>query len=659
MTFPNLRYPLSTPKRSSRRSSHLQEEGTARRNLLMRLAIAGTTLAVSIAAYCSYQVVRNLTLDNLKRNAFLEVQQGTVQIDRWLGTRMAEVETIANTQELRSLDWSRIQPYVRAESQRVQDFLAFAIAYPDGSLYHSKVGHGNTNIKDRLHFKTAISGKSFISNPIISRTMKGPQIVIATPIWSENKSNRSPIGVFEGLLSVERVTQVVNELEYGNGSYAFALNSKGEAIFHPNKALMSNVDRPAPSLLESADRDLAAIAQRMVNKEQGIELIPIDGTQKYVAFMPLQEANWSVALVIPRQNIEGQLRYLDLIAIVVVGLTSTMILVLWQVQAFEQGELKKSKAASDAAKQELQRTLQELQLTQAQMVQSEKMSSLGQLVAGVAHEINNPVNFIHGNVTHAEVYARDLLDLLALYQAEYPQPRDAISDKIEEIDLDFLCQDLRKLLTSMKVGSERIQEIVKSLRLFSRLDEAEFKSVDIHDGIDSTLTILQSRLKAKTVLVKGTEYRSSEIQIIKDYGDLPKVECFAGQLNQVFMNILANAIDALEERNRTRSLDEQKLNPSIIRITTEMTANHQILIRIADNGSGIPPAIQEKIFDPFFTTKPVGKGTGMGLSISYQIVIEKHHGTLECFSTPETGTEFAIRIPIQQLHREKLLEVAT
>jgi two-component system, NtrC family, sensor kinase len=200
----------------------------------------------------------------------------------------------------------------------------------------------------------------------------------------------------------------------------------------------------------------------------------------------------------------------------------------------------------------------------------------------------------------------------------------------------------------MKVGTERIREIVKSLRLFSRLDEAEFKPVDIHDGIDSTLMLLQNRLQAKIDRVEGTEYHRAAIEIVKDYGNLPEIQCFAGQLNQVFMNILSNAIDALEERDRMRSLDEQNQDPSTIHIITQMTDNTNVFIRIIDNGIGILLHIKEKIFDPFFTTKPVGKGTGMGMSISYQIIVKTHNGTLECFSDPKTGTEFQMRIPIEQ-----------
>ncbi|MBN3896360.1 MAG: MCP four helix bundle domain-containing protein [Nostoc sp. NOS(2021)] len=280
--------------------------------------------------------------------------------------------------------------------------------------------------------------------------------------------------------------------------------------------------------------------------------------------------------------------------------------------------------------QELQQVLETLLKTQSQLVQTEKMSSLGQLVAGVAHEINNPVNFIHANVTYLDEYVSGLLALIKIYQQEYPQTSQGIQEVIEEIDLAFLAEDLPKTLASMKVGTKRIRDIVQSLRTFSRMDEAELKSVNIHDGIDSTLMILQHRLNDRP--------EHSEIHLVKHYGDLPLVECYAGQLNQVFMNILANAIDALEEYNCDRSK---------ISISTDINTQNQVKIVIADNGSGMSESVRQRVFDPFYTTKPVGKGTGLGLSISYQIITVKHGGTLECYSTLEQGTQFVIQIPVK------------
>lgn len=291
----------------------------------------------------------------------------------------------------------------------------------------------------------------------------------------------------------------------------------------------------------------------------------------------------------------------------------------------------------------LAQTLDDLRKTQTQLIQSEKISSLGQLVAGIAHEINNPVNFIHGNLTPAREYAEDLLKLVQLYQQEHTHPSTEIREQAEAIDLNFITKDLPKLLNSMKVGADRIRQIVLSLLNFSRLDQADMKAVNIHEGIESTLLILQHRLKAKP------DY--SAIEVIKNYSNLPLVECYAGQLNQVFMNVLSNAIDAIEQ------VKEQTSEPHAGRITIrtwvadESKAASRVVICIADNGFGIPETVRNRIFDPFFTTKPVGKGTGLGLSISYQIVVDKHGGVFKCSSELGKGTEFWIEIPIQQAHQ--------
>ncbi|MEG4349758.1 PAS domain S-box protein [Microcoleus sp. LAD1_D3] len=292
---------------------------------------------------------------------------------------------------------------------------------------------------------------------------------------------------------------------------------------------------------------------------------------------------------------------------------------------------------AQAQTQQLEQTLQDLQRTQTQLIQSEKMSSLGQLVAGVAHEINNPVNFIYGNLSYTSEYTQNLLKMLQLYQKEYPQPSARIVDAREDFEIDYLIEDLPKILASMKVGADRIRDIVLSLRTFSRLDEAEKKQVDIHEGIESTLLILQNRLKHKA--------DHPTINVIKEYGTLPLVECYPGQLNQVFMNLLSNALDALEMEMKESERNAKNLS---ITIRTQVTDNNSVAISIADSGPGMSEDVQKRLFDPFFTTKPIGKGTGLGLAISHSIIVEKHGGKLSCTSLLGEGSEFAIEIPLRQ-----------
>ncbi|NEO57059.1 MAG: response regulator [Okeania sp. SIO3B5] len=294
----------------------------------------------------------------------------------------------------------------------------------------------------------------------------------------------------------------------------------------------------------------------------------------------------------------------------------------------------------ESTNQELKERLEQLKKAQLQLVQSEKMATLGQVVAGVAHEINNPVGFIEGNICHALEYVEALIHLVSLYQKKLSTPDPEIQEYIEDIDLDFLIEDFPQAIASMKTGVERIRNISTALRTFSRGDNDRQVSFNIHDGIDSALLILKHRLK------DNGEHPA--IKVIKEYGKLPEINCFPGKLNQVFMNIIANAIDALEESNIGKTFEEIEATPNQITITTEVDSeNQQIIIRIKDNGIGMKDEVKQKIFDHLFTTKGVGKGTGLGLSISRQIVEEKHGGKLSFNSAPGTGTEFVIALPRQ------------
>ena len=289
---------------------------------------------------------------------------------------------------------------------------------------------------------------------------------------------------------------------------------------------------------------------------------------------------------------------------------------------------------------QLSQALEDLQNTQMQLIQTEKMSALGQLLAGVAHEINNPLSFIAGNIEHTEDYIHKLLEHLQLYQQEYPQTAFLIEKHAQQIELHYLLEDLPHIIDSMKTGTERIYNISSSLRTFSRSDTTNKVYFDIHEGIDSTLLILRHRLKANE--------RRPNIEIKKDYGELPLVQCFPSQLNQVFMNIIANAIDAFEEINQGHSYTDIQKNPNLINITTRFIEEHQaVTISIEDNGPGIPDEIKQKVFKHLFTTKTMGKGTGLGLSISRQIVEEKHDGKLKCVSIPGKGAKFVIGLPLK------------
>jgi signal transduction histidine kinase len=403
-------------------------------------------------------------------------------------------------------------------------------------------------------------------------------------------------------------------------------------------ALPLDVQQASATLSDSASRVIQPLDRQTI---AGYVLIPDIRNQ------PIAVLKISKPRTVYQQGLLS-LRYLAMSLLIVGGFAGIVMWRLVQQAALllaERNQIKQALRQETALRQadlkyrqkaqELEQTLRELQHTQARLVQSEKMSSLGRLVAGIAHEINNPVNFISGNVTYAADYVQVLLQLVNAYQQHYPIPPE-VQSEFEDLDLDFLKEDLLKLLNSMAVGSERIQQIVLSLRSFSRLDETAIKTVDLHAGIESTLLLLQHRLQPDALPSRLP--CSPSIRVIRAYGDLPPVECYPSQLNQVFMNVLTNAIEALQRQPMDAA-------PPTIWIETELQGDH-VIARFGNNGPSIPETIQNQVFDPFFTTKPVGQGTGLGLAISYQIVVENHHGQIYCQNC-NNRVEFVMHIPLR------------
>lgn len=632
-----------------------------KRQKVVIASLLGITLAVGAVACTSYSIVRGIILRNLQQQTLLKTIQGSSKIDQWLSTREAELSTIAHSPILQTGDWSKIEPYLKAESQRLKEVFFLLYAEPSGLLGSSKDGLLSTPFFDRDWYQRAISGSLTISDPSISRSTGEVIIRISSPVRTE--PNGKPRAVVSSSITVQQVLDVVESLKQGPDSYAFALNSQGVAIAHPDLSLVGTPERAAPSLLQSSNLQLATIARRMVHKQEGIELITLNGIRKYIIFTPLKQADWSIALVVSQEAIESNLDALNMLALVLGVLLVFVLWVAWkQVQAFERTRLQT---------EQLNSALRSLKSTQSQLIHSEKMSSLGKMVAGIAHEINNPINFIHANIDHAEHHTAELLALIEAYQStnlpSHAQNNAQIVNQINEIDLPFIQTDLPKIFNSMKHGSDRIRDIVLGLRNFSRLDESSCKLVDLSSGMDNALMILRHRLEG--------DGRYATIQVERHYANIPLIYCCAGDLNQVFLSLLSNAIDALQaifrpieshgiesygmgshgmgsdvgsprEISNVMDVSDIVVRPQDLKIVIliEEVADG-VRIQVSDNGCGIPQAIQSQIFDPFFTTKPVGQGTGLGLAISHQVVVNQHHGKLWCDSIEGQGTTFTVEIP--------------
>ncbi|MDJ1170579.1 AAA family ATPase [Roseofilum sp. BLCC_M154] len=503
--------------------------------------------------------------------------------------------------------------------------LAAKLSQPTEALDVNKTIHTSTNsISSSLDLNTVLKASQAISSEIVLDKLLGNLMKILI----ENAGAQSGFLLLpkEGKLLISASASVDEEA---------MINSE-------SKVLETSEELPV-SVINYVERSLSDVVLSHACQEGQFTNDPyiIKHKVKSILCIPIVSQGQLISILYLENNLTTDAFTGDRIEVLQV-LSSQAAIALDNALLYASVEQKVQERTQELNEknQDLSQTLEELQRTQAQLIQTEKMSGLGQMVAGVAHEINNPVSFIYGNLAPATEYVQDLLALIDLYQTHYPNPVEEIEELIEDIDLEFISEDLKNLLNSMQVGAERIRNIILSLRNFSRLDEADKKPVNLHDGLDSTLLILQNRFKES-----GNE---KEIKIIKEYGNLPLVNCYASQLNQVFMNLLTNACDAMQDQ---RSVEASDRHPSIT-VSTQVSDRQSVEISIADNGPGMTEETIQKIFNPFYTTKPVGSGTGLGLSISYQIVVEKHSGQLRCVSQPGEGAKFIVEIPLRPVEEE-------
>ncbi len=546
-----------------------------------RILLGGTAVFVCTASYWSYQRVRNLTLEDLQAKAFLEVQQGANEIDRWIGDKKSALAAIANNPTFRTMDWQVIEPYLQLEEKRLPDFFYLGMTDAEMLLYTTDTPdkNGTIDLSDRQHIQGAMAGVNSLSDPLLSRSSNNRSIVVfAIPTFSGKETSDSPlgepIGAVNAVIGTEEIKAVVDSLTYGEGSYAFALNSKNEAIVHPNAELMSTIETPAPSLLDYDDLGLAEVAQRLAIQESGLRLFEIDGEKQYVAYVPLTEADWSVALVIPRSNIDGQLRPLDWMAMVVFGLTGTMLAVLWQVQTFEQQQLKRSKAAADMANQ-----------------------AKSEFLANMSHELRTPLNGILG---YAQILGRTL-------------------DGMEREGVNVIYQCGSHLLTL-------INDVLDLSKIEARKLELAPTAVHLPSLLQSVVEMC--RLKA--------EQKSLEF-VYQPTPQLPKgVMVDEKRLRQVLINLLGNAIKFTEAGSVTLRVEVQALSEA------EVSLQFQVIdTGVGIDKADLTKLFEA--FEQVGDQRKQSEGTGLGLAISQRIV-QLMGSTIAVDSQVGTGSEFAFAI---------------
>lgn len=596
------------------------------RNLLMRLLIGSIIVGVTAAVYYSYQVVRNLTLESLKKNAFLEVQQSGKEIDRWLNQLKTQIKTLADTPTVRSMDWATASPYLRSQLVRIDDLAGIAIAKPNGTL--DRIDGTSTNVKDQKYFQQAIAGQTTINDPALDRVTRVPGIVIAAPIQQSFDINSKPTGVLQSNVNINRLNLVVETLYFGDNSYAFALNSRGQAIVHPNPKLMPTLGKQAPNLLSAGDRNLSTIVQHMVDRKQGIELKKLDGDWKYIAYLPLKEADWSIALVIPHQNIESPLRLLDLMALVIAGLAVATIGLLWQVQAFEQAQLKKSKAAADAAKE----------------VADAANHAKSEFLANMSHELRTPLNGILG---YAQILLRD--------PAANPKQKDGLG--IIHQCSSHLLTLIDDILDLSKIEARKLELMPKDFHLTNFLKgvvetcriRAEQKEIDfIYQPLNKLPTAVRAdekRLRQVLINLLGNAIKFTDKGSVTFKVGVMKSSCPGDEIQSQPVEQAATREQKLSSTSTVSSPAEIERSRSVA-----SAVSPKIRFQIEDTGIGMTAEQLEKIFLPFEqvgSKEKMAEGTGLGLTISGQIM-QMMGSQLHVESTPGKGSNFWFEVELPE-----------
>ena len=581
---------MKTHQQFSERTSSLpfnsNQAQVSRRRTLTHLSIGIPILVISCVAYVSYRAARNLMLDTLKQAALVEVQQGVDEVDEWLAIRKAEVSTLANSPSLKTMDWSIAIPYLETEIERLDIFYHFALVYPDGEYYVTNLGKADANVSDRPHIQTGFTGEIVVSNPVVSRVQGFPVVIIVAPIWSGSAQASEVIGLNTGVIDIDRLSDVVNGLRCRAGSYAFALNSEGVPIVHPNKSRMGSFERPAPSLIQDEQADLRRIAHQMVSGARKIDLAMIDGEPVYIAQVPLRETNWSIALVIPRRNIEAQLQPLDLMVLTIVGLAGTLIIVLWRVQEFEKTQLKQSKAAADAANK-----------------------AKSDFLATMSHELRTPLHAILG-------FGRIL--------SENPDVQAA-----------------RKEIDIIRRSGDHLLELINDVLTMSKIESGHITLHNYNFDLFELLTTLQDMLALRAD-AKGLTLNFELAEGIPQY-----IHADSQKLRQVLLNLLGNGIKFTNQGHISLRVSPCcQLLPLSKSAVSNIRLADCLSFQVEDTGPGIALEEIPLIFQPFSQTQTgiqTKEGTGLGLAICQRLV-QLMGGRLHVSSLLNQGSVFSFEI---------------